>query len=95
MALVRDRGYDVVGDLESLRVPADLPERRHPSSVTDAEVADVALDLAARLMTDLKDGVRPGAGQGMRAETDEHVVVHDVGTPDATSRAAYLNRNVL
>ena len=48
-------------------MPAELPERRHPSSVTDAEVADVALDLAARLMSDLKDGVRPGAAQGMGA----------------------------
>ena len=70
VALVRDRGYDVVGDLESLRVPADLPERRHPSSVTDAEVADVALDLAARLMGDLRDGARPGAAQGMRDAGD-------------------------
>lgn len=68
--LVRERGYDVVGDLESLRVPAELPERRHPSSVTDAEVADVALDLAARLMTDLKDGatvVEEGARPARRA----------------------------
>jgi hypothetical protein len=67
VALVRERGYDVVGDLDSLRVPTDLPVRRHPSSVTDAEVADVALDLVARLMSDLKDGVRPGAGQGSPA----------------------------
>lgn len=64
VALVRAHGYDVVGDLDSLRVPDDLPERRHPSSVTDAEVAEVALDLAARLMSDLKDGVRPGGSQG-------------------------------
>ena len=63
VALVRERGYDVVGDLDSLRVPAELPERRHPSSVTDAEVAEVALDLAARLMSDLKEGVRPGGSQ--------------------------------
>ncbi|MBJ7358172.1 hypothetical protein [Nocardioides sp.] len=70
VALIRERGYDVVGDLESLRVPDDLPERRHPSSVTDAEVADVALDLAARLLSDLKDGVRPGAGQGMGGQAD-------------------------
>jgi hypothetical protein len=63
VALVRERGYDVVGDLDSLRVPAELPDRRHPSSVTDAEVAEVALDLAARLMSDLKDGVRPGSSQ--------------------------------
>ena len=75
VALVRERGYDVVGDLESLRVPAELPERRHPSSVTDAEVADVALDLAARLMSDLKDGAaagrRAGPGQPRAADPDD------------------------
>ncbi len=71
VASIREHGYDVVGDLDSLRVPDDLPERRHPSSVTDAEVADVALDLAARLMSDLKDGQRPGAGQGMGPTTTE------------------------
>lgn len=70
VALIRDRGYDVVGDLESLRVPAELEPRRHPSSVTDAEVAEVALDLAARLLSDLKDGQRPGAGQGMGKTTE-------------------------
>jgi hypothetical protein len=72
VALVRARGYDVVGDLDSLRVPDDLPERRHPSSVTDAEVAEVALDLAARLMSDLKDGVRPGGSQGLDASDKRH-----------------------
>ena len=36
--------------------------------MTDAEVADVALDLAARLMTDLKDGGRPGGEQAPRGE---------------------------
>jgi hypothetical protein len=78
VALVRERGYDVVGDLDSLLVPTELPERRHPSSVTDAEVAEVALDLAARLMSDLRDGVRPGSGQGMRAT--------DGGEPSAVAR---------
>ena len=39
--------------------------------MTDAEVADVALDLVARLMSDLKDGQRPGAGQGMGPTTGE------------------------
>lgn len=52
--LVRAGSFDVVGDPELLRVPADLPQRRHPDSVTDAEVADVALDLVARLMSDLR-----------------------------------------
>lgn len=55
VAMIRDRGYDVVGDLDSLLVPDELAERRHPSSVTDAEVAEVAVALAARLLEDLKD----------------------------------------
>ncbi|KRF30246.1 hypothetical protein [Nocardioides sp. Soil805] len=51
---LRAAPYDVVGDLELLRVPEDLPPRRHPDSVTDAEVAEVALDLVATLMGDLQ-----------------------------------------
>ena len=51
---LRAASYDVVGDLDLLRVPEDLPPRRHPDSVTDAEVAEVAVDLVAVLMGDLK-----------------------------------------
>ncbi len=51
---VRAAGFDVVGDIDALRVPADLPERRHPQSVTDAEVADVALDLVADLLGEVR-----------------------------------------
>jgi hypothetical protein len=56
--LVRRRGFDVVGDLDALLVPDHLPERRHPSSVTDAEVAEVAVALVARLLGDLKDATQ-------------------------------------
>jgi hypothetical protein len=56
--LVRRRGFDVVGDLDALLVPDELPARRHPSSVTDAEVAEVAVALVARLLGDLKDATR-------------------------------------
>ncbi len=66
VALVRERGFDVVGDLDALLVPDVLPQRRHPSSVTDAEVAGVAVDLVARLLGDVRrlteqapDGGRP------------------------------------
>lgn len=52
--LVRREGYDVVGDLDQLLVPEELPPRRHPDSVTDAEVADVALDLVARLLAEVR-----------------------------------------
>ncbi len=71
VALVRAHDFDVVGDVEDLLVPDDPGVRRHPGSVTDAEVADVALDLVARLLGDLKDGARPGdPQQGATTEPD-------------------------
>ena len=54
-ALVQDRGFDLVGELDDLRVPAVLPERRHPSSATDAEVAEVAVALVAQLLGDVRE----------------------------------------
>jgi hypothetical protein len=54
VALVRDRGFRVVGDIEDLLVPDALPERRHPDSVTDAEVADVAVQTVAVLLGDVR-----------------------------------------
>ena len=32
-------GYDVIGDVDDLRPPAEVRARRHPDSVTDAEIA--------------------------------------------------------
>lgn len=55
VAYVRDSGFDVIGELDALLVPDDLPERRIPSSVTDAEVAEVAVELAARMLHDVRD----------------------------------------
>lgn len=55
VALIRDRGFDVVGSLEDLRVPDDLPPRRHPASVSDGEVAEVAVALAAQLLGDVRE----------------------------------------
>ncbi|MBV9832094.1 MAG: hypothetical protein JOZ82_10930 [Marmoricola sp.] len=52
---VREHGYDVVGDLESLLVPDHPDARRTPESVTDAEVAEVAVELAARMLHDVRD----------------------------------------
>ena len=48
------RGYDVVGDLEDRRTPADVPERRHPSAVTDAELVDAASATIAAMLTDVR-----------------------------------------
>jgi hypothetical protein len=55
IAHIEAHGYDVIGDLADLRVPAELPERRTVDSVTDAEVADIATDLVAQLAGDVRD----------------------------------------
>src|SRR6478735_3001071 len=55
VAYIADQGFDVVGDLDSLLVPDALPERRTPESVTDSEVAEVAVELAARMLHDVRD----------------------------------------
>ena len=54
VAHLRSAPYDVVGDLEHLRVPDELEERRLTGSVTDAEVADVAVDLVATMLGDVR-----------------------------------------
>jgi hypothetical protein len=55
VAHVRERGYDVRGELDSLLVPDELPERRTPETVTDAEVAQVAVELVATMLGDVRD----------------------------------------
>lgn len=52
---VEERGFDLIGSLDDLRVPNELVPRRHPSSVTDAEVAEVAVELVATIMEDVRD----------------------------------------
>ena len=52
---VRERGFDVRGDLDDLLVPEELEPRRSVTSVTDAEVAEVAVQLVARLLEDVQD----------------------------------------
>jgi hypothetical protein len=55
VAFVREQGYDVVGELDNLLVPEQVPERRRPDSVTDAEVAEVAVELVATMLGDVRD----------------------------------------
>ena len=55
VALIRERGYDVVGDVDSLLVPADLPPQRAVESVTDAELVDAAGDLIADMLADVRE----------------------------------------
>jgi hypothetical protein len=51
---VTQQGYDVIGDVDDLRTPADLPQRRHPESVTDTEMLSAATATIAAMMTDLR-----------------------------------------
>ena len=76
VARIRAASYDVVGDADELLVPDDLPPRRHPSSVTDAEVADVAVNLVARLLEDVRErsAREGGGGRGAsHAEADSRI----------------------
>ncbi|QSR25615.1 hypothetical protein CFH99_08270 [Nocardioides aromaticivorans] len=62
-------GVDVVGDIEHLRVPEELPVRRTPDSVTEAEVAAAATELVAVLLGDvreLRNASRKGDGVSRR-----------------------------
>jgi hypothetical protein len=62
--------YDVVGDLDHLRVPDQLEPRRSTTSVTDAEVAEVAVDLVATMLGDVRDlsgKARESGGGGLKA----------------------------
>ena len=51
---VKTQGYDVIGDVEDLRTPVDLPERRHPDTVTDGEMLAAATATIAAMMTDVR-----------------------------------------
>ena len=47
-------GYDVIGDVTDLRPPVDVPPRRHPDSVTEAEMLEAATGVIAAMMTDVR-----------------------------------------
>jgi hypothetical protein len=46
--------FDVSGRVENLLVPDEVEHRRQPASVTDAEVAEVAVGLAATMLGDVR-----------------------------------------
>lgn len=58
---VRERPYVVSGRVEHLLVPDELEPRRLPASVTDREVADVAVALAATMLGDVRELRRAAA----------------------------------
>ncbi len=62
---LRRTPINVVGDLEHLRVPEVLEPRRSTHTVTDEEVSDVAVDLVATMLGDVRQlRQRPAGGAG-------------------------------
>ena len=47
-------GYDVIGDVADLQPPRELPDRRHPDDVADAELVSAAVEVLAAMMTDVR-----------------------------------------
>jgi hypothetical protein len=62
---IAGRGYDVLGDLQTLRTPAELEARRHPDEVTDAELLSAASATIADLLADVR--ARPAADTDSKA----------------------------
>jgi hypothetical protein len=56
------QGYDVIGDVEDLRTPARLEERRHPDSVTDTELVTAASATIAAMLSDVRRLTRERRG---------------------------------
>ncbi|MGY2875946.1 hypothetical protein ACVW00_003136 [Marmoricola sp. URHA0025 HA25] len=51
---VEAAGYDVIGDVRDLLVPDTLEPRRSVDSVTDEEVAEIAVELVGRMLHDVR-----------------------------------------
>jgi hypothetical protein len=66
--IIERHGYQVVGDLASLRVPADLPTRPHPDHVSNAALVASATTLIAEMLADVRRFARedpPGMTEGV------------------------------
>lgn len=61
---VQAQGYDVIGDVDDLRTPTDLPQRRHPDTVTDAEMLAAATATIAAMLTDVRQLTEERSGPG-------------------------------
>jgi hypothetical protein len=60
VAIIQRRGYHVVGDIEALRVPEELPGRPRPDHVSNAALVDAATTLVADLLVDVRRIARDG-----------------------------------
>ncbi|MET0838037.1 MAG: hypothetical protein ABWY19_04600 [Marmoricola sp.] len=90
---IADQGFDVIGDLDSLLVPDEVPPRRTPDSVTDGEVADVAVELVARMLEDVRD--LRHQRRALRAELEESRAKEDPGLRVGMARRFPALRRVL
>ena len=54
VGLIREHGYHVVGDVETLLVPSDLPDLPHPDEVSDATLLEAATSLVAVMLDDVR-----------------------------------------
>jgi hypothetical protein len=82
-------GTTCAGDLDDLLVPDVLETARSVTSVTDAEVADVAVELVARLLGDVAR--RCASGEGSGSGTDRGGGGHEVVVADRGHGAAVLD----
>ncbi len=87
------QGFDVVGDLDELLVPDEQPDRRVPESVTEGEVAEVAVELVARLLHDIRD--LRHQRRGLRGELVASKAREDPGLRVDLSRRFPVLRRVL
>jgi len=91
------QGFHVIGDLDSLLVPDELPPRRVPESVDDSEVAEVAVELAATLLHDVRAlrHQRRALSEELAAEVAESQRLQETGLRGAVVRRYPWLRPVL
>lgn len=78
-------GFDVVGDLDDLVVPDQLPVRRTPEDVSEQEVADRAAEVVATLLTDLRARTREARAAGRRVRRLQERLSQPEARPPATA----------
>jgi hypothetical protein len=68
-------GYDIIGDLDDLRLPDPPVGSRDPSSVTDSEMLDVSVPLLADLFARVREAI-------LRAEKAEKALASETSDAD-------------
>lgn len=87
VAYLREQDFHVSGRLEDLLVPEHREERRRPATVSDAEVAEVAVALVARMLHDVRD-LRTDLAALRRADPPPPAAPVDAGAASPRLRGA-------